>query len=940
MATQAIVNGAPFFNPLGTQDLSARQLVREPIAVPTHLPKFYIFAKKGPTTPQLAVGDSRSILYGAESFDLRSKYATHATVFANGVNAEGNSCMYQRLVPADAGPQANLFLSLEVIEDTIVDYERNSDGSIMTNSSNVPIPAYKRDENGEIVYNTPGNPSSGAVAADPVKGYRTRWVVTSTDDVSTLQSSYAQRTVAVGSLTGTIETSPGSIINTNTYGVNSVDVVAAGSGYYQAPAITFSDPEDTDGDTATGHVTVNSDGEITGVIIDDGGSGYTTAPTITIVPEQSELAVITIDASSNLGGSGGDEIVGFTVVNAGKGYDPQGSAPDVIVSAPAGSGTTAEITATVEPDGTLSFVISNPGDGYSSGETITVVIDDPDGGAGQDIGSGGTLEAELSSTASGVITTTTPGSTTTTTSSIYPIMDLKASFIGEDGNNAGVRIWAPNESTGGAFDRRLLTNEKVYPFRMSTIRKSTATGTAKVQETLFGEQSVLVTFKPDAIDPNTDSQLNINDVFINAYSNVDDPAYPPVYGDFGDVHVYQNNIETLYSELYEQEKLFADERFVGVGVTATDMLSDFPAAAGAEEDDKWLFNIFSNKASNGAPYFTVTTAAGGTSVGEHANLYAAGGSDGTLDTSTFNQLVRDEVERYADINDPLMNTALHVESIIYDSGFDMETKKALCNFIAARKDTFVALATHEVGAPSKTAAQDNSTAIALRTRLEFYPESDYFGTHVMRGLVMGRDGRIRSSQWKDKISPLYEVAVKAARYMGAGNGVWKAGKNFDGAPGSVLDYIYDVSVAYTPVSVRNKDWDAGLNWVQSYDLRSNFIPALKTVYNDDTSVLNSFITAMAICELNKVAEKAWRYYSGVSYLTSAQLALRIDNFIRDNISGRFDGRFIIEPETYYTDADKARGYSGTTKIKIYAANMWTVSTTYIQAFRLDDYEGQ
>lgn len=704
MTYTAIVNGAPFINLLGTQDQSTRQLVREAVSVPTHLPKFYIFAKKGPTTPQLAVGDSRTILYGEETFDLRSKYANHATLFANGVNAEGNACMYERVLPTDAGPEANLFLSLEVLPDSIDDYDRNADGSI------------KKDVNGD------------PIVLGQIPGYKVRWLVTSASTVSALQTNYGARTIAVGTL-------------------------------------------------------------------------------------------------QNAGG--------------------------------------------------------------------------------------------------------------TVTSQIYPIMDLKMSYIGEDGNNSGVRIWSPNTTTGGGFDQRLLTTDKVFPFRLSVIRRSTATGSAKVQETVFGEQSILTTFKPGVISSITDQQLSIGDNFLSSYSSTDDPTYPPMFGEFGDVHVYQNNVDLLMRQFYVAEKTYIDN-----SVNAASILHDFSSAAGTPAGEEWLFDLFTGASNSAYPYHTYQFVTGGGSLklGEYTNLYANGSSDGTMTDASFAALVSERVVDYRDANSSLQNTALNVESILYDSGFPLQTKYDMCSFIATRKDTFFAACTHEVGGQTLTASEDNSLAIAIRTRMAFYPESDYYGTPVMRGLVMGRSGKVRSSQFTERVSPLYEVAVKAARYMGATDGKWKPGKNFDGAPGSILDYIYDISVAYTPVSVRNRDWDAGLNWVQSYDLRSNFIPALKTVYNDDTSVLNSFLTAMAICELNKIAERAWRYYSGVSYLSTGQLAERIDNFIRNAANGKFDSRFVIEPKTFYTDADVARGYSGTTRIQIYANNMFTVMTSYIQAFRMSDYQ--
>jgi hypothetical protein len=148
----------------------------------------------------------------------------------------------------------------------------------------------------------------------------------------------------------------------------------------------------------------------------------------------------------------------------------------------------------------------------------------------------------------------------------------------------------------------------------------------------------------------------------------------------------------------------------------------------------------------------------------------------------------------------------------------------------------------------------------------------------------------------------------------------------------------DINVTFTPATVRNKDWDAGLNWVQSFGRRSYFFPALKTVYDNDTSVLNSFFTAMAIVELQKVGERAWRQFTGSANLTNAQLIERVKRFIVENTIGRFDERFVIEPDVYFTEADIARGYSWTTKIKIYAPSMKTVSVLSIEARRISDLE--
>lgn len=706
MALQTIVNAAPMTILLGTQDISTRPLVLEPEAIPTHCPKFFFYAKKGPTTPQLVVGGSRTQMYHVDSFDVRKKWANHATVFSNGVNAEGNAQVMQRVVPTDAGPAANLQLSFELVENEIDDVERNLDGSIKL-VAGVPVP----------------------LSGGKIRGYQGRWIVTH-QLTHVAAEAFGARDESVGTLVGTV-------------------------------------------------------------------------------------------------------------------------------------------------------------------------------------------------------------ATVATASRVIPIMDLKISYQGGDGNNSGIRLWAPTSKTTGAFDKRLITRDKVFPIRMGVIRRNEKTNVSRLQETIFGDQSVLTTFKPGAISSVTDEQLYFSDIFLQRYQNLTDPQFPAMFGEFGESFLYDENIEQLLTLLYTAEKEYTDDNAL---TNTPPIKTDFSSTAGVVDDDKWLYNFVSAQSSEAYPYHTLqllNTGPGAVKPTEFVNIYAEGGSDGTMDLASFAALVEAEMDHYADENDHIHNTAKNVESIIYDSGFPLDTKKRLADFLAHRKDTFVALSTYEVGGLRLTASQDNSMALALRTTLELYPESEYFGTHVMRGMVMGRSGKIRSSQYKGYLSPLYEVAVKSARYMGASNGKWKEGKHFDGAPGSILELMTDVAPAYTSATVRNLDWDAGLNFVLDFDRRRTFIPALKTVYNDDTSVLNSYFTAMVIVEANKVAERCWRYFSGTSKLTHAQLAVRVEEFVSQNMNGRFDNRVIIEPKVTYTDADKARGYSWTLAIKIYANNMMTVQTAYIQSERMD-----
>jgi hypothetical protein len=692
MANQ-IVNAAPMVIQRGTQDLSTVPLPILPEAIPQHLPKFYMYAQKGPLTPQLVVGQSMVNMYGSETFDLRKQYANHATVFIDAINAEANMMMLQRLIPQDAGPAATINLSLDVLPTTVNQYQRNSDGSIYLSPTGQP--------------NVTGS----------VNGFKVKWVF-----------SYNAAAAPLGTLT----------------------------------------------------------------------------------------------------------------MGTGSQVDP----------------------------------------------------------------------------------------TTGLTSSLYPIFQFEVSSPGNYGNNRAIRLWAPTLVSDPSMDTNILINNRAYPIYLSVYGRPNSRTAPSIVSTLTGNNQVTSVYAPGVIDTLTDQELYVQQNFINSYQNIGQPGVPNAYGDFGSMYTYQANIDLLLAQFFAAEVPF---------ITA---YTDFTNSI----EDMYMFNMISGMNSSGAPYTTFQLVDDSNSVRltNYANIYAKGGSDGTMNDALFDQLVSAAVSQYGDPQSPLMDTATNVESIMYDTGFSLSTKQAMTNFIAVRKDTFLTLSTFTSfndGGQQLTEAEENSIAIGLRTQLQMYPESNYFGTPVMRAIIIGRNGKLLNSTWPNRVPLTYELAIKSARYMGAADGKWASGEDFDCAPGSVLNSMYDVNITFVSDTNRNNDWDVGLNWVQAYDRSSLFFPALKTVYDNDTSVLNSYFVALAIGQLNKVAHAAWRQFSGVEHLTNAQLADAVNIFVNDNVKGRFDGRYIIVPNTLFTEMDVLRGYSWTLPIEIYAPNMKTVMTTYVQAYRIGSYTG-
>lgn len=698
MASATIINAAPMTRTWGTLDSSTRAPVREPQALPTHLAKVFAFTERGPTTPQLVVGGSRSVVFGEKSFDLRQKWATHTTVLSNILNAQGNAQMLQRLEPPDAGPPASLRLYLDVLETQVPVYERNVDGSI------------KVDEDGDPI-------STG----NTVEGFSVKWVVEAVK--------------------------PNPQTGEDTFGV------------------------------------------------------------ATIMP--------------------GDQVDGATQ------------------------------------------------------------------------------------------------------SERFPIMDLRVTSFGAYGNNIAFRMWAPTLKSNTPVDERLIREMGIYPYRFGVLERPEKGETARPVTTNYGEQSVLLTFRPKTVNRYTDQRMYVGE-FLDRYQDLDTPGMAPKFGPFGKMAIYQENIDRLLKQFTEKELDYIDN------------FSDFVPGETADEQYN-RFNFVSGVSSQNVPYVTyqlVNDAANATLFTETSSRYATGGSDGTMTNEVLNKLVAAELREYANPDSRLMDLARNPESIFYDSGFSLETKYAIPSFIAIRKDTFAVLSTFDVDGVTLTASEDSSLAVALRTRLQFYPESDYFGTAAMRGMIIGRSGVLINSQWSDRLPLTLEIAHKSARYMGAGNGVWTNGQDFDAAPGSVIELFKNISETFTPATVRNRDWDAGLVWPQSYDMYQSFFPALKTIYDNDTSVLTNYFTVMCAVELQKVGERAWREFSGSANLTNLQLNERVEEFVRVNTTNRFDNRFIIIPEAYETDDDLQRGFSWTLRIRMAAPNMKTVQTLYVEAERIDDLEVQ
>ena len=187
----------------------------------------------------------------------------------------------------------------------------------------------------------------------------------------TFDTDFNLRTLTVVAA-GTTATASAGIVTTG--GVNQIIITDRGERYLSAPTVAISSSPRIGGQ-AVGISTllsgiINCDGtdigeKVQGIYITNPGIGYTDNPGIVILP---------VDGDDGVGAAAttriSDNVVGVvTITSGGSGYT---TAPSVTISGP-GIGTTATAIATVSSGGTISNVyVTYAGAGYTVAPTITI----------------------------------------------------------------------------------------------------------------------------------------------------------------------------------------------------------------------------------------------------------------------------------------------------------------------------------------------------------------------------------------------------------------------------------------------------------------------------------------------------------------------------------------------------------------------------------------
>lgn len=146
--------------------------------------------------------------------------------------------------------------------------------------------------------------------------------------------------------------------------VGLIGITNPGSGYTTAPTVTISAPNQSNGVQATAEASITTGaGGVQSIQVTAIGNSYTSVPTVTIgAPNVTGGVQATASATIS-----GGNVVAITVTQSGSGYT---STPSVTITG--GGGANATANATLSSGIVNSIILTNAGTGYTSPPTVTI----------------------------------------------------------------------------------------------------------------------------------------------------------------------------------------------------------------------------------------------------------------------------------------------------------------------------------------------------------------------------------------------------------------------------------------------------------------------------------------------------------------------------------------------------------------------------------------
>lgn len=502
-------------------------------------------------------------------------------------------------------------------------------------------------------------------------------------------------------------------------------------------------------------------------------------------------------------------------------------------------------------------------------------------------------------------------------STYYPILDGLVSWRGEGGNNIGLRIEAPTALSSNPTRTDIIERIGAFLYRIQFVERKSSRTSPTVIRTISGMEQETFALQTGVIHPDDETDLSFDKVVVDAYE-YNETGNTPIFAPMDQLYVYQNNVDELTKRLYKAES----------EVEGNNLLTDVEFLDGQ-------MNIFTGVDYNGIPYYSVEVLdadQGGVIFDGTSTYYAIDGSDGTVDWDTFDALAQQQFESFGQMGEDLEDMAFYPFSIVYDIGYKVATKKAMANVLSLRPDVMIIASTHTWKGVELNVDEESSMGAMLRNYYRLYPESVLYNTPACRAAVFMQYGESIEAPSLGKVPLTLEVANKLATYMGASDGVIR-GTRIDNNPGNVVTTMRNINKTYRNATVRDRDWENGLNYVQTYNRNSNFFPAWGTIYNNDRSVWRSLINVIIGCDLTRVCYRLWAETTGTTGMDETLFLKLMGERFLEYTTGRYNDHVTVKGRFYLDKEDGYNGFSYHGDISLIGDPGMTVGTFTITGLR-------
>ena len=583
--------------------------------------------------------------------------------------------------------------------------------------------------------------------------------------------------------------------------------------------------------------------------------------------------------------------------------------------------------------------------------------------------------------------TRTDGSKEHPKSRLYPIMDLEVDSEGEYGNNIGLVLEVPTLKQVNPANISNVIKNKAFPVRVSVVEREDRYTTPQVVPSLKSELQLDVFMKTRAVDYISGKNISFARKLIENFNRKMTATETPIWGPFGNIHVYEKNLNEIQQMLCE-----------GYAYTDTDGNDIVIAGEGSYDDDAFdygrtvdhalsqplnfgLFNVFTGRDVNDVPYFSFdvrdSLMFGGVAVNSESVVYADGGEDGLwsfadgspatlVNLKLLDDAMRNFLNTFGRGKDQLKDILRYPITQVVDTGWSLDTKLAHSNILSARPDIHMEIGTQAVAEkgnvtvdlgpvykgystntevalsselldgwnwqPRLTAEQDEAIATRLRTFFSLTPESVFFGTPVMRVHVFGHSGFDIDDTYERPLPGSFDRGLAMARFTGVTG--WDKANDFTENDNRKPMFLKDMSYSYRDEDVADSAWATGMNFLRSHDIVDNFWPAIQSIYPHQDSILANAKFVLVASKCHYYGMEVWRSISGENK-TDEQFKQELEDEAYRIIGGKFTEDVRIVVEAILTEADVARGYSGYLKFHIGVGSPRTKLVYSVHGYTLD-----